>query len=143
MLDLFRRKFVFLSRVAALLYTIAICVLSLIPGRDVPMESVSDKYRHGMAYGVFALVLGCSFLNLRWWTVPLAFVVAVTVGIGMEFIQPYFDRTFDLGDALANAIGAAIGCVVLVGLAYVYLKLRKADRIRSFSGRPERHGFAA
>ncbi|RZM08825.1 MAG: hypothetical protein EOP68_10780 [Sphingomonas sp.] len=142
MLDLFRRKFVFLSRVAALLYAIAICVLSLIPGHDVPIEQVSDKYRHGMAYGVFALVLGCSFLNLRWWTVPLAFVVAVTVGIGMEFVQPYFGRSRDPYDALANAIGAAIGCVVLIGLASVYLRLRRTERIRSFSGRPEpRNGF--
>ena len=137
MLDLFRRKFVFLSRVAALLYTIAICVLSLIPGRDVPMENVSDKYRHAAAYGVFALVLGCSFLNLRWWTVPLAFVVAVTFGIAMEFVQPYFGRTKDPYDALANAIGAAIGCAVLIALASVYLRLRRGDRIKSFSGRAE------
>lgn len=136
MLDLFRRKFVFLARVASLLYAIAICVLSLIPNRDVPLEEVSDKYRHAVAYGTFAVLLGCSFLNLRWWTVPLAFVVAMTVGVAMELVQPYFARSCDPMDALANAIGAAIGCVVLCGLASIYLRLRRADRIRSFSGRP-------
>jgi VanZ family protein len=133
MFDWFRRKFVFLSRVAALLCVIGICTLSLIPGRDVPMNDVSDKYRHGFAYGVFAVLVGCSFLNLRWWTVPLAFAIVTSIGVGIEFVQPYFDRSFDLRDALANAIGATIGCAVLVAFAGVYLKLRRDERLPSFS----------
>jgi VanZ family protein len=142
MLDLFRRKFVFLSRVAALLYTIAICVMSLMPPGDVPLERINDKYRHALAYGLFAVLLGCSFLNLRWRTVPMAFVVATLFGVGMEFVQPFFGRTRDVMDAVANATGAAVGCVILIGLASVYLKLRREERIRSFSGRPEpRNGF--
>ena len=46
--------------------------------------------------------------------VALAFVVASVVGVGMELTQPYFGRSNDLYDALANSIGAGIGCGVLL-----------------------------
>ena len=137
MLDWFRLKFVFLARVAALLCLIGICVLSLVPGDDVPLENVSDKYRHAFAYGTLALLIGCAFLNLRWWTVPLAFAIATSMGVGMELVQPFFGRSRDGYDALANAGGASVGCVVLIALASVYLRLRRDERIASFSGRRE------
>lgn len=137
MLDWFRRKFVFLSRVAALLCLIGICVLSLCPGQDVPLENLSDKWRHGFAYFVFAVLLGCAFLNLRWWTVPMSFAVTTLIGLAIEFIQPSFHRDKDMMDAVADGIGAGLGCVVLFAMAAVYLNLRKRDRIKSFNGRPE------
>ena len=101
------------ARVLTLLYTIAICYLSLIPSRDLPLNNVSDKYRHAAAYAVFAVLLGCSFVRLRYWTIPLAFSVASLMGIGMEYTQPYFGRSWDLRDAMANSIGAALGCLVV------------------------------
>jgi VanZ family protein len=107
---------IFLARVATLLYTIAICVLSLMPGKDVPLGSVSDKYRHALAYGLFAVLLGLSFLKGRYWAAAWAFTIASLVGIGMEILQPYFGRSQDVGDALANSIGATLGCVVFVSL---------------------------
>lgn len=109
-----QHRLIFLARVAALLYTILICVLSLIPGKGVPLDHVSDKWRHGVAYGVFALLLGGSFLRLRLWTVPLAFTLASLMGVAMELLQPSFGRSRDPYDALANSIGAATGCALLV-----------------------------
>jgi VanZ family protein len=101
------------------LYTMAICVLSLIPGSDVPLDNVSDKYRHAAAYAVFALLLSCSFLKLRWRAVPVAFALATVMGILMELIQPSFGRSRDAMDALANSIGAAIGCAVVLAALLV------------------------
>lgn len=111
-----QHRLTFFARVLTLLYTILICVLSLIPGRDVPLNNISDKYRHAAAYAVFAVLLGCSFVKLRYWTIPLAFAIASLMGIGMEFTQPYFGRTRDVYDAIANSIGAGIGCVVVCGM---------------------------
>src|SRR3712207_4202712 len=99
-----QHRTIFLARVTTLLYTILICVLSLMPAHGVPLASVSDKWRHGAAYGVFAVLLGCSFLRLRLWTVPLAFAVASMTGIAMEILQPSFGRSRDPYDALANTI---------------------------------------
>lgn len=112
----FQSVLLLIGRVCTPLYTMAIVVLSLIPGQDVPLENISDKYRHAAAYGVFAVLLSCAFLKLRWWAIPVAFVIATVVGILMEFIQPSFGRTKDPYDALANAIGAGIGCVIMVVL---------------------------
>jgi VanZ family protein len=108
-----QHRLTFFARVLTLLYTIAICYLSLIPSRDLPLNNVSDKYRHAAAYAVFAVLLGCSFVRLRYWTVPLAFSIASLMGIGMEYTQPYFGRSRDVYDAMANSIGAGLGCVLV------------------------------
>ncbi len=99
-----------LARSATVLYAIAVIVLSLMPGKDVPLESVSDKYRHAAAYAVLAVLVSVSFLGPRWRPTLLAFLGVAAFGFAIETIQPSFDRTFDLYDELANSIGAAIGC---------------------------------
>ena len=102
-----------IARGLTLLYTLLIIALSLMPGQDVPLGNISDKYRHAAAYGVFAVLIGCSFLHLRWRSVIFAFVFASLFGVMIEIIQPTFHRTRDVYDALANAIGASIGCAAL------------------------------
>jgi VanZ family protein len=119
---------VILGRICTPLYTMAIVVLSLIPGNDVPLESISDKYRHAAAYGVFAILLSCSFLKLRWWAVPVAFALATVMGILMELVQPSFGRTRDLFDAIANSTGAAIGCVAISLIFYLTRALRASGQ---------------
>lgn len=103
-----------LARGATVLYAVAVIVLSLMPGKDVPLDSISDKYRHAAAYGVLAMLVSASFLGARWWTTLLAFLVVSGFGLTIEFVQPSFHRSFDYGDALANSIGAALGCGLLI-----------------------------
>lgn len=103
-----------LARGATVLYAIAVIVLSLIPGKDVPMGDISDKYRHAAAYGVLAMLASASFLGPRWWPIAMAFIVVSGFGLTIEYIQPSFHRSFDYGDALANSIGAAVGCGLLI-----------------------------
>lgn len=114
-----QHRLTFLCRCLTLIYIILICVLSLIPGSDVPLENISDKYRHAAAYCVFAVLVGCSFLKWRYWTMLIAFVAASGVGIAMEIVQPYFHRSRDIGDAIANSTGAALGCVGVFALLFV------------------------
>lgn len=113
----------FFARFATALYAVAICVLSLIPGRNVPMEGINDKYRHAAAYAGFAVLVGMSVFHLRWRAIPTAFVIATLVGIAMEIVQPYFQRSRDLYDALANSLGAFAGCLI-VGFA-IFLRYRQ------------------
>lgn len=105
-----------LARAATVLYAVAVIVLSLMPGQEVPLGNISDKYRHAAAYAVLAVLLSVSFLGPRLKPTLLAFLLVAGFGFVIEFIQPSFNRTFDLYDELANSIGAAIGCGLLIAL---------------------------
>lgn len=107
---------ILLARVVTLLYAVAVVTLSLVPGHDVPMANVSDKYKHAAAYGVFAVLVNVSFFRPKWWPTIATFLVVSTIGLSIEFIQPYFHRSREALDALANALGAALGCGFLVAL---------------------------
>lgn len=117
---------IILARSATLLYALAVVVLSLIPGKDVPMNAVSDKFKHAAAYGVFAVLVNVSFFRPRWWPTLLTFFVVTTIGLSIEFIQPYFHRSREALDALANAIGAALGCGLL-GLIRIVARPKSVD----------------
>jgi VanZ family protein len=111
-----------LARGTTVLYAVAVIVLSLIPGKDVPMGEISDKYRHAAAYGVFAMLVSASFLGPRWWPIAMAFVIVSAFGLTIEYIQPSFHRSFDYGDAMANSIGAAVGCGLLLLIRFLTLR---------------------
>lgn len=103
-----------LASITLLAYVALIIFLSLLPGPDLPDTSISDKLQHVIAYtlmsalAVIALGLGRSILHAG----LLALILSNVVGIGLEFIQPHFGRTFDTADMLANAIGATAGAIV-------------------------------
>lgn len=103
-----------LASITLFAYVVLIVVLSLLPGPDLPATSMSDKLQHVIAYtlmstlAVIALGLGRSILHAG----LFALILANVVGIGLEFIQPHFGRTFDTADMLANAIGATGGAIV-------------------------------
>lgn len=68
----------------------------------------------------YGVLLPIAFRRLKWWTVDL-------IGIGttalIEFLQPYFGRSFDVDDIIANSLGAAIGCI----FAKIILRLLKKE----------------
>ena len=79
-------------------------ILLLMPtsGTSDPSLFGYDKIIHIILF--FVLVLpALSYAPRSWvWVVPLAIVF----GIVIEIIQPYFGRGRELGDVIANAIGA-------------------------------------
>lgn len=105
-----------LARAVTVLYALAVVTLSLLPSHDVPMPEVSDKYKHAAAYGVFAVLLNVSFFRPRRWSMVLTFLIVSSMGLSIEFVQPYFHRSREALDALANALGAAAGCVFLLSV---------------------------
>jgi len=106
------------------IYWIALVVLThmTIPG-VVYQAGVSDKWLHFLAYLNLVFLVWFSIRpddKVHWrekagWLVFLA--VVVYGGID-ELTQPYFGRTKDLMDFLANAEGAATGLVIFTFLTF-------------------------
>lgn len=78
--------------------------------------SFADKVIHMILFGSLALSVfshfeqyaNSAFQSIR--TKALALIVCISYGIGMEFYQKYFvpSRGFEVGDMLADAIGALL-----------------------------------
>lgn len=121
MLALIRRN----AWLLAALWAVAVLVLTLMPGRDVPAwpwaEKVQlDKFVHAFLFGMQSLLLGMALAGMGKWgsrTGPLAVaaVVAIAYGALIELLQEGMGagRHGDFLDLLADAAGAVIGYGVL------------------------------
>jgi VanZ family protein len=103
-----------------------VCYASLFP---VPQPKMTfnhiDKIEHFVSYGV--LMLWFSQV-LRGKQRFLLLMALITMGILIEFIQPYTGRMFDPLDMLANSLGALIAWLLsLKGADILYKKFEKAS----------------
>ena len=103
------------------LWILAIAIVvagELLPGKDLPSLSMSDKSEHFIAYALLSATAVQLFARRLSW----AFVclLLVLMGIALEFLQGAMGlgRSMDRYDALANTIG------VLIGLATAFTPLR-------------------
>ena len=101
-----------LFRIAAIGIVIAIWVLSLVPGGDVPDVPGNDKWHHSLAY--FACMFCWGQLYLRPVQRLKLAIVFIAMGALIECIQ-YFtpSRSFEFLDMLANASGVALAWIVV------------------------------
>ena len=87
--------------------TLAVAVLSLLPGKEIPSLGVSDKIEHVAAYALLGLTGGFAFPTRR--AAMLLLVLLPLLGIGLEIAQLLVpDRSSEVADALADWIGAAL-----------------------------------
>ena len=87
--------------------TIAVIVLSLLPGQEMPSVGVSDKIEHVVAYALLGLAGGLAFPTRR--ATILLLALLPILGIALEIAQLAVpDRSAEVADALADWIGAAI-----------------------------------
>ena len=103
------------------LWAVAVLVLTLMPGRDVPAwpwaERVQlDKIVHAFLFGMQSLLLGMALASLGKWRsrigpLAVAAVVAIAFGGMIELLQEGMGegRHGDVLDLLADAAGALIG----------------------------------
>lgn len=91
-----------------------VIVGSLLPPSSAPMVAlgqlpVNDKTEH---FGGYLLLGLLPALRERRRTMLVAAAAAVALGVGLEFLQPYFARDFEVADMLADAAGVACGAVL-------------------------------
>jgi VanZ family protein len=86
---------------------VVVVVSSLIP-LDIDLQEGRDKVAHFISYGSMTFWFAMLFEGRgRQLAVTLAFAA---MGVAVEFLQAMTDyRTFDVGDMIANGIGAALG----------------------------------
>jgi len=106
----------------AITWVIIVTVLLCIPGSALPSENwfdkVSlDKWIHVILFLIMVL-LWCRYVSgsggkkIRYFSqIAIYFFI---YGIAMEVVQKYFipNRSFDLGDILADGFGCGIGLVI-------------------------------
>ena len=92
-----------------LLAILALVVVCLLPGSDLPQLSVSDKLEHALAF----LLLSSGAVQLFLRGKPLAIVVLglLALGVAIELAQALLttSRMMEAGDVVADAVGVAIG----------------------------------
>jgi VanZ family protein len=62
-----------------------------------------------LCWGIYKSNKANTYLNLRYFII--AGLICTTYGIIMEFVQKYYvpNRSFDVGDIIADTVGAAVG----------------------------------
>jgi VanZ family protein len=110
-----------IAGITSLLVAVAIAILSLVPGQDLPDVHLSDKAEHGIAYMVLAGLI-CFWLGRE--RIIRGTIVAVGYGVVLEIAQALAGtgRTPSLLDAGANLLGACIGAA----LAWTALAIARA-----------------
>ncbi|MBS1615253.1 MAG: VanZ family protein [Bacteroidetes bacterium] len=109
----YRKLFLWL----ALIWTLGIFIACLWPGNELPKTDVPfmDKWTHLVLFGVFAFVWLCAFPGRKPGFLLLVFLISVALGWLVECLQgwlPQLGRSKDVEDALANAIGGALGALL-------------------------------
>ncbi len=106
-----RHRLLLTARVALLIGVVAVSVLSLIPGDELPQLNLSDKIQHGAAYLALAVVGVLAFPRhpARQY-VGLGLVVLSLVLETLQLVVP--GRYFDVWDMVANGAGVILGYAI-------------------------------
>ncbi|HVN76711.1 MAG TPA: VanZ family protein [Thermoanaerobaculaceae bacterium] len=95
--------------------SVAYLILGTRPQNPAVVRDVPDKVLHGGAYAVLGLSAGCAAAALGVGAALLAgWAYAVAHGVLLEVVQHFTPpRTAEVGDVVADAVGAAAGAVAL------------------------------
>jgi VanZ family protein len=89
------------------LVLLLVLAMALLPGRSLPEVEVSDKLLHGLTFAFLMLWFSALYPLAKAWRVALALL---GYGVAMELLQGLSgQRSAELGDLLADAIGIAAG----------------------------------
>ncbi|HVG17361.1 MAG TPA: VanZ family protein [Chitinophagaceae bacterium] len=108
--------------VLATLWTIFISILFCLPGSALPKADwlskiYFDKWVH-IGFFMVLVILWSWFLDIKRNRIYLTIIiVSILYGLTVELVQHYLivNRSFDLGDLLADTVGALVGLFVWKG----------------------------
>ncbi|MBS1590267.1 MAG: VanZ family protein [Bacteroidetes bacterium] len=106
-------------RFIAILWTLLIFLLCLIPGRDIPDVHIPliDKWVHFVLFGLFSLLWLLSFEKKSSLIALAVFAASILVGWCVELLQgqlSFLGRSYDPRDILADGIGGFLGVVLFM-----------------------------
>jgi VanZ family protein len=111
----------------AVVWLVVISILFFLPGSALPNEGLFgiphfDKYVHMGFFALLVFLWRFYFRKENRYTY-LLFALACGYGLAVELIQHYLivNRSFDLGDVVADLFGAAIGL-------YTWTRVYKKNR---------------
>ena len=93
--------------------------MSLIPVPDLGFPTFKlleiDKLIHFLIYSIFIIVWGLN-IELNKIKIIKLVIYSILLGLFLEILQHAltFGRYFDLGDIIANSVGAIIGIIILL-----------------------------
>lgn len=102
------------ARSAAILWTLFILLLCLLPAKDIPEVHVplADKWTHFIFFGVFSFLWLCARpVRKTAWLLGM-FLISTGFGALIELLQGLFTslgRSADAWDILADGIGSLLG----------------------------------
>jgi VanZ family protein len=112
------------SFIPAILWSAIVTILLTLPGSAFPSENWLDKiwFDKWVHIGLFSIIvfLWCwAMLRKKYKNTALKSIfikialIWFAYGIGMEFVQRYFipNRSFDVGDIIADGAGCALGLI--------------------------------
>lgn len=70
----------------------------------------------------YGILLPIAFRRLKWWAVDLISLGTTAV---IELIQPFFGRSCDVDDIIANTLGAVVGCALAKLIVMTVARIRK------------------
>ena len=118
------------ARFLALLWTLLIFILCLLPAKDIPEVHVplADKWVHFIMFGVFAFLWLCTRPSRKISFLLSIFFLTVLTGWLVELAQGTFTslgRSEDMMDVLADGIGGILGVLIFAVLYYSNEKLNR------------------
>ncbi len=108
------------ARLLAILWTLLIFILCLLPGKDLPDVEIPfiDKWAHLILFGIFSILWLCTRPgnDIKWLTSIL--LATIFLGWLVEYIQGHFvpGRTQDNMDILADTAGGITGIVLFAAI---------------------------
>lgn len=100
----------------ALIWLTFTTVLLCLPGSAIPAHQwfeflMVDKWVHIFLFSTLTILFSRVLDSQKYW---MAAVLVLVYGVGMEFVQKWFivNRSFDLGDIIADGVGALVGFFV-------------------------------
>ncbi len=118
------------ARFLAILWTLLILIACFTPGKDIPEVDIPliDKWTHLVLFGGFTFLWLCARpVRTPKWLVGL-FLISVCFGAFIELMQgllSFLGRSMEFMDAVADALGGALGIGLFSLLARLLTNPRK------------------
>jgi len=115
------------ARLAAILWTLLILFLCLMPAKEIPDVKVPlvDKWVHFVFFGGFSFLWLCARPKRKFSYLAFIMMLSISFGAFIEYLQDIFaslGRSADGLDILADGIGGLLGILAFYILSGIALK---------------------